>query len=168
MTSTHQRERISAVRRGRTAGLAVGVACAVPALSVQGPAAAADQVKLGDVQQAMANLARTDGVVGAIGQVYVDGKRAGQGTAGSRLLTGKGGRIPPGFPLPDRVPDQADDGHRAAATCHVSAFRRAFVQGKLLPSSLQQEVVPPPSGGGCAGASRQYGHPRAMVPASWP
>ncbi|MBT2226328.1 serine hydrolase [Nonomuraea sp. NEAU-A123] len=81
------------MRRRRTVGVA-GVACAVLALSVPVPAAAADQVKLGDVQQAIENVAKTDGVVGAIGQVYVDGKRVGQGTAGSRLLGGKGGRIP--------------------------------------------------------------------------
>ncbi|MEV6038570.1 serine hydrolase domain-containing protein [Nonomuraea sp. NPDC052116] len=87
MTSAHRRKTISA--------MAAGVACAVLALSVQGPAAAADQVKLGDVQQAMKDVAKTDGVVGAIGEVYVDGKRVGQGTAGSRLLNGKGGRIPP-------------------------------------------------------------------------
>jgi D-alanyl-D-alanine carboxypeptidase len=73
----------------------VGVACTVLALCVPGPATAADQIKLGDVQQAIKNLAKTDGVVGAIGEVYVDGKRVGQGTAGSRLLDGKGGRIPP-------------------------------------------------------------------------
>ncbi|MFD1543959.1 serine hydrolase domain-containing protein [Nonomuraea guangzhouensis] len=82
------------MRRGRAAGMA-GLACAVLALSVTGPAAAADQVKLGDVQQAIENVAKTDGVVGAIGQVYVDGKQVGQGTAGSRLIGGKGGRIPP-------------------------------------------------------------------------
>ncbi|MGN9841873.1 serine hydrolase domain-containing protein [Nonomuraea sp. H19] len=74
--------------------MAVGVACAVLALSVPAPAAAA-QVELGDVQQAIENVAKIDGVVGTIGEVYVDGKRAGQGTAGSRLLNGKGGRIPP-------------------------------------------------------------------------
>ncbi|MFE0156848.1 serine hydrolase domain-containing protein [Nonomuraea sp. NPDC059007] len=95
MTTTHQRRRISATRRGGTAGLAVGLACAVLALSLPAPAAAADQVKLGNVQKAMATLAKIDGVVGAIGEVYVDGKRVGQGTAGSRLLDGKGGRIPP-------------------------------------------------------------------------
>ena len=68
------------------------------------PATAADPVKLGDVQQAMEALAKTDGVVGAIGEVYVDGKRVGQGTAGSRLLDGKGGTHPAGLPLPDRRP----------------------------------------------------------------
>ncbi|WP_433221371.1 serine hydrolase domain-containing protein [Microtetraspora malaysiensis] len=52
------------------------------------------QVELGNVQQAIAALAKTDGVVGAIGEVYVDGTRKGKGTAGSRLLGGKGGRIP--------------------------------------------------------------------------
>lgn len=49
-----------------------------------------------DVQRAMNVLAGTPGVVGAIGALYTGGKRVGQGTAGSRLLGGKGGRIPPG------------------------------------------------------------------------
>jgi D-alanyl-D-alanine carboxypeptidase len=71
-----------------------GLACAVLALSVPAPAAAADGLTLGDVQRAIASVAKTDGVVGAIGEVYVDGKRVGRGTAGSRLLGGKGGRIP--------------------------------------------------------------------------
>jgi D-alanyl-D-alanine carboxypeptidase len=71
-----------------------GLACAVLMLGVPAPAAAADGVKLGDVQRAIASVAKTDGVVGAIGEVYVDGKRVGKGTAGSRLLGGKGGRIP--------------------------------------------------------------------------
>jgi D-alanyl-D-alanine carboxypeptidase len=74
--------------------LAVGVACAVLALNVPVPAAAADQVTLGDVQRAIQNLARTDGVVGAIAEVYLDGRRVGHASAGSRLLDGKGGRIP--------------------------------------------------------------------------
>ncbi|MGV9374198.1 serine hydrolase domain-containing protein [Nonomuraea sp. NPDC003707] len=80
--------------RSRTAGL-TGLASAMLALSLQAPATAADEVKLGDVQQAMTNVAKTAGVVGAIGEVYIDGKRMGQGTAGSRLFDGKGGRIPP-------------------------------------------------------------------------
>ncbi|NJP98555.1 beta-lactamase family protein [Nonomuraea sp. FMUSA5-5] len=33
--------------------------------------------------------------MGVIGEVYYDGKRIGKGSAGSRLLDGKGGRIPP-------------------------------------------------------------------------
>ncbi|MFC5834394.1 serine hydrolase domain-containing protein [Nonomuraea insulae] len=74
--------------------MAVGLACAVLALSVQVPAAAAGQVELGDVQRAMESVAKVDGVVGAIGEVYLDGRRVGRGTAGSRLLGGKGGRIP--------------------------------------------------------------------------
>jgi hypothetical protein len=49
---------------------------------------------VGDVQQAMAELGATPGVVGTIGGVYVDGKLAGSGTAGSRLLNAKGGTIP--------------------------------------------------------------------------
>lgn len=76
--------------------MAVGLACAALALSLPASTtAAADQVKLGDVRKAIESVAKTAGVVGAIGEVYVDGKRVGQGTAGSRLLDGKGGRIPP-------------------------------------------------------------------------
>lgn len=76
--------------RARTAGLAA----AMLVLGLQAPATAADQARPGAVQQAMEDLAKTDGVVGAIGEVYVDGRRADKGTAGSRLLGGKGGRIP--------------------------------------------------------------------------
>ncbi|MET7328461.1 serine hydrolase domain-containing protein [Nonomuraea sp. NPDC005650] len=42
----------------------------------------------------MEDLVKTGHVVGAIGEVYVDGKRVGKGSAGSRLLDGKGGVIP--------------------------------------------------------------------------
>ncbi|MBT2227762.1 hypothetical protein [Nonomuraea sp. NEAU-A123] len=68
--------------RARTVGL-TGLASAMLALSVPAPATAADQARLGDVQQAIRNLAKTAGVVGAIGEVYVDGKRVAQGTAAS-------------------------------------------------------------------------------------
>jgi D-alanyl-D-alanine carboxypeptidase len=75
-----------------------GLACAVLTLSVAAaPATAAAsglRTELGDVQQAMGSLAGTAGVVGAIGEVYVDGKRVGKGSAGSRRIDGKGGRIP--------------------------------------------------------------------------
>ncbi|MEU8149589.1 hypothetical protein, partial [Nonomuraea sp. NPDC048901] len=57
-------------------------------------AGAAGAAAVGDAQQAMENLAKTPGVVGAIGGAYVDGRPAGQGTAGSRLLNGEGGTIP--------------------------------------------------------------------------
>ncbi|MGW6503871.1 serine hydrolase domain-containing protein [Nonomuraea angiospora] len=73
------------------------MACAALALSVAAPATAsisADPIKVGDVQKAMENLVKTGSVVGAIGEVYVDGKRVGKGSAGSRLLDGKGGAIP--------------------------------------------------------------------------
>lgn len=79
------------MRLARTVGVALGVALTFTAA---GPASAADQVKLGNVQQTIENLAKTAGVVGAIGEVYVDGRRAGHGSAGSRLLDGRGGRIP--------------------------------------------------------------------------
>ncbi|MFI6789877.1 serine hydrolase domain-containing protein [Nonomuraea sp. NPDC050383] len=73
------------------------VVCAALALSVAAPATAsvsAGPVKVGDVQKAMEGLVKTGHVVGAIGEVYVDGKRVGKGSAGSRLLNGKGGAIP--------------------------------------------------------------------------
>jgi D-alanyl-D-alanine carboxypeptidase len=79
----------------------VGSVCAALALGVAAPAAATPDavaagrpVKLGNVQRAIEALAKNDGVVGAIGEVYVDGKRVGRGSAGSRLLDGKGGGIP--------------------------------------------------------------------------
>ncbi|MEV6034810.1 serine hydrolase domain-containing protein [Nonomuraea sp. NPDC052116] len=83
-------------RRAAVARVA-SVACAALALSVAAPATAsisADPVKVGDVQKAMEGLVKTGHVVGAIGEVYVDGKRVGKGSAGSRLLDGKGGAIP--------------------------------------------------------------------------
>jgi D-alanyl-D-alanine carboxypeptidase len=73
-------------------------ACAVLALSVAmsapASAASASPIKVGDVQKAIETVAKVDGVVGAIGEVYVDGKPVGKGSAGSRLLEGKGGKIP--------------------------------------------------------------------------
>ncbi|MCA2229697.1 serine hydrolase domain-containing protein [Nonomuraea aurantiaca] len=65
-------------------------------LATTSPATAAStrSAATGDVQQAMDALAKTPGVVGAIGGAYADGKPAGQGSAGSRLLDGKGGTIP--------------------------------------------------------------------------
>ncbi|MFC4111711.1 serine hydrolase domain-containing protein [Nonomuraea zeae] len=70
------------------------LACAALVLSAATPATAAN-VKVGDVQQALEALVKTGHVVGAIGAVYVDGKRIKTGSAGSRLLGGKGGAIPP-------------------------------------------------------------------------
>ncbi|WUH98176.1 beta-lactamase family protein [Spirillospora sp. NBC_00431] len=58
-----------------------------------GPATAAP-TRAGDVQKAMEELAKAPGVVGAVGGAYVDGRSIGLGSAGSRLLDGKGGRIP--------------------------------------------------------------------------
>ncbi|TDD94134.1 serine hydrolase domain-containing protein [Actinomadura rubrisoli] len=79
------------------AGVA-GLASVMLALSSAAPATAAGaragSTQMGDVQQALNALAKTRGVVGAIGAAYVDGKRVDRGSAGSRLLDGKGGRIP--------------------------------------------------------------------------
>lgn len=75
----------------RKSGLAAGVAILM--LAHTGSAIAAP-ARVGNVQKAMEELARTPGVVGAVGGAYVDGKAIGLGSAGSRLLGGKGGRIP--------------------------------------------------------------------------
>ncbi|WP_165975160.1 serine hydrolase domain-containing protein [Nonomuraea deserti] len=58
------------------------------------PAAAESKPRFGDVQKALTTLAKNPGVVGAIGELHVDGKRVDGGTAGSRFLDGKGGKIP--------------------------------------------------------------------------
>ncbi|MEV1179146.1 serine hydrolase domain-containing protein [Nonomuraea sp. NPDC049784] len=84
------------LRRATFTG-AASLACAALVLSAAPPATAstaAAPVKVGDVQKAMEDLVKTGRVVGAIGEVYVDGKRVGKGSAGSRLLDGKGGAIP--------------------------------------------------------------------------
>ncbi|MEO6083213.1 MAG: serine hydrolase domain-containing protein [Umezawaea sp.] len=72
-----------------TTAAALLLAAASPAASVPSPTTV-----IGDVQKAMEKLAATPGVVGAVGGVYLDGKSAGRGTAGSRLLGGNGGTIP--------------------------------------------------------------------------
>ncbi len=58
-----------------------------------GPATAAP-ARVGNVQKAMEELARVPGVVGAVGGAYLDGKPIGLGSGGSRLLGGRGGRVP--------------------------------------------------------------------------
>src|SRR4051812_45833247 len=75
----------------KTAGLAAGVA--ILGMAQAGPAIAAP-ARAGNVQKAMEELARTPGVVGAVGGAYVDDKSLGLGSAGSRLLAGEGGRVP--------------------------------------------------------------------------
>ncbi|MBC6466505.1 beta-lactamase family protein [Actinomadura alba] len=74
--------------------MARAITAAALLLGAASPATAARATSIGDVQQAMETLAETPGIVGAIGGAYVDGKPAGRGTAGSRLLDGKGGTIP--------------------------------------------------------------------------
>ncbi|MEV0400467.1 serine hydrolase domain-containing protein [Actinoallomurus sp. NPDC050550] len=84
-------------RRVTVTRVASVASAAALALSVAAPATASTSpspVKAGDVQKAMEALVKTGDVVGAIGEVYLDGKRVGKGSAGSRLLDGKGGAIP--------------------------------------------------------------------------
>ncbi|GLY88007.1 serine hydrolase domain-containing protein [Actinoallomurus iriomotensis] len=75
----------------RRAGLAAGVAILM--MAEAGPATAAP-APTGSVQKAVEKLAAVPGVVGAVGGAYVDGRSIGLGSAGSRLLDGRGGRIP--------------------------------------------------------------------------
>ncbi|MBB5131530.1 D-alanyl-D-alanine carboxypeptidase [Thermocatellispora tengchongensis] len=63
-------------------------------LSVTPPAGATTRPRIGDVQRALEVLAEDAGIVGVIGEAFYDGKRIGRGSAGSRLLGGKGGKIP--------------------------------------------------------------------------
>ncbi|MCK2239163.1 MULTISPECIES: serine hydrolase domain-containing protein [unclassified Crossiella] len=72
----------------------ISVAAATAAALLLTTASPAGATAIGDVQQAMAKVAATAGAVGVIGGVYLDGKLAGRGTAGSRLLHGEGGPIP--------------------------------------------------------------------------
>ncbi|MET8869004.1 serine hydrolase domain-containing protein [Nonomuraea sp. NPDC004580] len=91
------------MKRAKAAGLA-GVACAMLTLGTTAPATATaatgtgtgtDRPKFGEVQKALTELAASSKIVGAIGAVYVDGKRVAHGTGGTRLLDDKGGKIPP-------------------------------------------------------------------------
>ncbi|MEO3874809.1 serine hydrolase domain-containing protein [Nonomuraea sp. B12E4] len=84
------------MNRAKAVGLA-GLACVMLTMGVTGPATAApgaDRPRFGDVQEALTELAASSEVVGAIGALYVDGRRVDKGTAGSRLLNGEGGKIP--------------------------------------------------------------------------
>lgn len=105
------------MNRPAATGLA-GLACATLTLGTLTPAIAtqASTPALGIVQAALTALAKSPQVVGAIGEVYVDGKLAGKGSAGTRLIGDKGRPDPRRLPFPRRLPDQADDGRRGAAT----------------------------------------------------
>ncbi|MEV0385053.1 serine hydrolase domain-containing protein [Nonomuraea sp. NPDC050643] len=82
------------MKRAKVAGLAF----AMLTLGIVSPAAAAgtDSPRMGDVQRALSELAESPEVAGVIGALYVDGREVGRGTAGTRLIGGEGGRIPPG------------------------------------------------------------------------
>ncbi|MFI9551468.1 serine hydrolase domain-containing protein [Nonomuraea endophytica] len=74
--------------------MTAGLAGAVLVLGLAQPATARVEPGTGDVRRAIAELADASGVLGAIGELYVDGRRVGSGSAGSQLLGGKGGKIP--------------------------------------------------------------------------
>lgn len=77
-----------------------GVACTALALTLAIPSGAASASSTPDartVQRALDELAaKYPWVVGAIGELYVDGRRVSAGSAGSRLLDGQGGKVPVG------------------------------------------------------------------------
>ncbi|GAA2777369.1 serine hydrolase domain-containing protein [Crossiella cryophila] len=72
----------------------ISVAAVTAAALLLTTASPAGATAIGDVQQAMAKVAATPGAVGVIGGAYLDGRPAGRGSAGSRLLNGEGGLIP--------------------------------------------------------------------------
>lgn len=79
--------------RYRRSPLRVAAGATVLLMACASPAVAAP-ARAGNVQRAMEELARIPGVVGAVGGAYVDGRSIGLGSAGTRLLNGRGGRIP--------------------------------------------------------------------------
>ncbi|MDP4507580.1 serine hydrolase domain-containing protein [Nonomuraea turcica] len=123
------------LRRATFTG-AASLACAALVLSAAPPATAsttAALVKVGDVQKAMEDLVKTGHVVGAIGEVYVDGKRVGKGSAGSRLLDGKGGAIPSTARY--RIGSQTK-------TMTATAVLQLVKEGKLSLDDKLSEVLP--------------------------
>ncbi|MFF4419139.1 serine hydrolase domain-containing protein [Streptosporangium sp. NPDC001559] len=78
---------------GRRSPVRGAAGAAMLMMACAGPATAAP-AQAGNVQKAMEELARVPGVVGAVGGAYVDGRSIGLGSAGSRFLNGRGGRIP--------------------------------------------------------------------------
>ncbi|WP_165974481.1 serine hydrolase domain-containing protein [Nonomuraea deserti] len=89
----HSQGRITRMNPPKAIGIA-GMACAIIALGSVQPATAEAKPRFGDVQKALTALAKNSGIVGAIGELYVDGRKVDGGTAGSKLLDGKGGKIP--------------------------------------------------------------------------
>ncbi|MEV0830527.1 serine hydrolase domain-containing protein [Nonomuraea rubra] len=116
-----------------------GLGCAMLTLSVM-PAATASRPELGDVQQARAELARSSEVVGAIGAVYVHGRRADRGSAGTKLLDG-GGRIPPGARF--RIGSQTKSMTQVVIMKLVTEGRLSLDDrlGDLLPEVAEQGLV---------------------------
>ncbi|MGW0801815.1 serine hydrolase domain-containing protein [Nonomuraea sp. NPDC002799] len=98
-------------------------------------------VKVGDVQKAMEALVKTGHVVGAIGEVYVNGKRAGKGSAGSRLLDGAGGAIPSTARY--RIGSQTKNMTATAALQLVRSGKLKLDDklGKVLPEVAEQDLV---------------------------
>lgn len=127
-------------RRSLLRGVAGVAGAAMLTMAHTGPATAAPP-KAGDVQKAMEELAKAPGVVGAVGGAYVDGRPIGLGSAGSRLLDGKGGRIPPNARF--RIGSQTKE-MVATVVLQLVAEGRLGVDdklGALLPEVVQKDLV---------------------------
>ncbi|MFH8988129.1 serine hydrolase domain-containing protein [Streptomyces sp. NPDC017940] len=119
--------------------LAAGVAMLMVAPTE--PATAAPARSGGNVQEAVEELARIPGVVGVVGGAYVDGKSLGLGSAGSRLLDGEGGRIPPNARF--RIWSQTK---QMVATVVLKLVEKGALGvddtlGDLLPEVVEQDLV---------------------------
>ncbi|MEO3804559.1 serine hydrolase domain-containing protein [Nonomuraea sp. B1E8] len=120
------------------ATVAASLACA---MLTQGLASAATRPHIGDVQQALDQVARVAGVVGVIGEAYYDGKRVGRGSAGSRLIDGEGGKIPSDARY--RIWSQTK---RMAATVLLQLVKEGKLGvddklGDVLPVTVEQDLV---------------------------
>ncbi|WP_202638899.1 serine hydrolase domain-containing protein [Bailinhaonella thermotolerans] len=125
------------------AGAVLALATALPGTATAASAAAesAARPRIADVQKALEAVAATPGVVGAIGEVYYDGKRIGKGSAGSRLLGGKGGRIPSGARY--RIGSQTK---QMTATIVMQLVREGRLSlddtlGEMLPQVVEKDLV---------------------------
>lgn len=129
------------MNRATSASVAVLVCATLGVVAPASAHAGAEPDKMGNVQRAMEALAKTEGVVGAIGQAYVNGRLAGQGTAGSRLLNGKGGKIPAGSRY--RIGSQTK-GMTATVVLQLVKEKKLGLEDKLadlLPEVAEQDLV---------------------------
>jgi D-alanyl-D-alanine carboxypeptidase len=116
------------------------MACAMLAQNVQA-AASTPGYGIGAVQEAVDSVMEVDGVVGAIGEAYHDGKRIGRGSAGSRLIDGEGGKIPSTARY--RAWSQTKQMTATVLLQLVEEGRLGVddTLGKVLPATVEQDLV---------------------------